>query len=292
MQHSINQALITANDKKLLQLEYHITSQCCYRPRHINAFPLCIKAIQPVFGAVNIEDIESPKVLDIVERLQKELSIPVFHDDQHGTSVITLAGLSNALKFVNKKIDKIKVVIAGAGSAGYGIFKILEKVNCKDILVIDKIGAIYQDRKDGGIDNPYKEEISKKTNRQKISGSLADVIKDADVFIGVLGKGALLTSKMVKSMNHDSIVLALSNPDPEIDPDDAKKAGARITATGRSDYVNQVNNALVFPYVLRALLDARSRKVDYDMLVADAKAIMGLVERRSIKGRPYSTKVT
>jgi malate dehydrogenase (oxaloacetate-decarboxylating) len=268
----------------------------------INAFPLCIatkdkeeiirfvKAIQPIFGAVNIEDIESPKVFDIIKRLQNELSIPVFHDDQHGTAVITLAALINSLKLVNKKIDSIKIVISGAGSAGYGIFKILEKAGCKDIVVTDSKGAIYEGRKDlkdeskdSKDNNASKQEISRKSNRRKLTGNLADVIRDANVFIGVSGKAGLLNSDIVKSMNKDAIIFALSNPDPEILPKDAFKAGARIVATGRSDFPNQVNNAVVFPSVLRALLDTRARALDEDILVAASYAIASLVETRHLK---------
>lgn len=270
----------------------------------INAFPLCIatkekeeiirfvKAIQPVFGAINIEDIESPKVFDIIKRLQNELSIPVFHDDQHGTAVITLAALINSLKLLSKKIDSSKVVIAGAGSAGYGIFKILEKAGCKDIVVNDSKGAIYEGRKDlkdydddndvdydSYNDDASKQEISRKSNPRKLRGKLEDVIRGADVFIGVSGKSGLLNTDMVKSMNHDAIIFALSNPDPEILPPDALKAGARIVATGRSDFPNQVNNAVVFPSVLRALLDMRAKGLDEDMLVASSYAIASLVER-------------
>ena len=273
----------------------------------INAFPLCIatkekeeiirfvKAIQPVFGAINIEDIESPKVFDIIKRLQNELSIPVFHDDQHGTAVITLAALINSLKLLSKRIDSIKVVISGAGSAGYGIFQILQKAGCKDIVVIDSKGAIYEGRKDlkdyddkdGDDDNnnynTSKQEISRKTNPMKLRGNLADVIREADVFIGVSGKAGILNTNMVKSMNHDAIIFALSNPDPEILPSDALEAGARIVATGRSDFPNQVNNAVVFPAVLRALLDMRAKGLDEDMLVAASYAIASLVETPHLK---------
>ncbi len=263
----------------------------------INAIPLCIasrdreeiirfvKMIQPVFGAINIEDIESPKVLEIVERLQKELDIPVFHDDQHGTAVIALAALINALTLVNKQIEKVKVVISGAGSAGYGIFKILLQAGCKDIVVVDSHGAIYQGRDLGGQKNNgaeetrYKQEIADKTNQARATGPLAEVIKNADVFIGVSGKGGILTADMVKTMSRDAIVFALSNPDPEIDPPQALQAGAKIVATGRSDFANQVNNAVVFPSVLRALLDLRARSLNEEMLVAVARAIAGLVEK-------------
>jgi malate dehydrogenase (oxaloacetate-decarboxylating) len=264
----------------------------------INAFPLCIatkekeeiirfvKAIQPVFGAINIEDIESPKVFAIIKRLQDELSIPVFHDDQHGTAVITLAALTNSLILLNKKIDSIKVVISGAGSAGYGIFKILEKAGCKDIVVTDSKGAIYIGRndlkKDDDDNTAFKREISEKTNPRKLTGNLTDVIRGADVFIGVSGRAGLLNNEMVRSMNHDAIIFALTNPDPEILPSDAFKAGARIVATGRSDFANQVNNAVVFPSILRALLDTRAKGLDEDILVAASYAIASLVDRSQL----------
>lgn len=271
----------------------------------INAFPLCIatqekeeiikfvKAIEPVFGAVNIEDIESPKVLEIVERLQKELSIPVFHDDQHGTAVITLAALINALKLVGKDMGNTKVVIAGAGSAGYGILKILDAAGFKNIIVTDSQGALYEGRDEGWRlrkndkplrdNNTYKKEISRLTNPDRARGSLADVIKGADIFIGVSGKQGILSMEMVRSMAKDSILFALSNPDPEILPQDALAAGARIIATGRSDFANQVNNALVFPAILRALLDLKVRTLTEDMLVAVAYAIARLIEEVHLK---------
>jgi malate dehydrogenase (oxaloacetate-decarboxylating) len=260
----------------------------------LNAFPLCIsttdkeeiisfvKAIEPSFGAVNIEDIESPKVLEIIERLGKEISIPVFHDDQHGTAVITLSALINALKLVKKNIMEIKIVISGAGSAGYGIFRILYESGCRDIIVTDSNGAIYEGRNES-LDNPYKREIARKTNPKKIRGALTEAIREADVFIGVSGKANLLNTEMVKSMRSDAIIFALSNPDPEIFPTAALKAGAKIVATGRSDFPNQVNNALVFPSILRALLDLRTRNIHEDMLVAVAKAIAALVEDSHLK---------
>jgi len=260
----------------------------------INAFPLCIstqdkeeiiqfvKLIQPMFGAVNIEDIESPKVLEIVERLQKDLAIPVFHDDQHGTAVITLAALFNALKLLNKKLSKVKVVISGAGSAGYGIFKILQKAGCKDIVVTDSRGAIYAGRREG-IDNPYKQQVAEKTNSKKLSGNLAEIIRGADVFIGVSGRGGLLNAEMVHSMNQDAMVFALSNPNPEILPSRALESGARVVATGRSDFPNQVNNAVVFPSILRSLLDLRVKLLEEDTLVAIADAIASLVEDTQLR---------
>jgi malate dehydrogenase (oxaloacetate-decarboxylating) len=260
----------------------------------INAFPLCIdtqdkeeiirfvKVIQPIFGAVNIEDIESPKVLEIVERLQKELSIPVFHDDQHGTAIIALAGLLNALKLTQKKIESIRVVIAGAGSAGYGIFRILQAAGGKNIIVTDSQGAIYENRIKG-MHSPYKKEIADKTNPMKVSGSLIDVLKGTDVFIGVSGKGHIISKDMVQSMNIDPIVFALSNPDPEILPFDASEGGARIVATGRSDFANQINNAVVFPSILRALLDLRVNALSEDMLVSVATAIADIIDSEHLK---------
>lgn len=281
---------------------------------NINAYPLCIatqskeeiirfvKLIEPNFGAINIEDIESPKVLEIVEILQKEMSIPVFHDDQHGTAAITLAALINALKIVNKRSEKVKVIIAGAGSAGYGIFKVLYKAGFKEIIVVDKKGAIYEDREDmnslqpinsdnnnksqqGTISrtNSYKAEIASKTNKKNISGNLENVIDGADIFIGTTGNGRILDSKMIKSMNHEPIIFALSNPDPEIAPETAKRAGAKIIATGRSDYPNQINNAVVFPSIFRALLDLRIKNIDENILIAVAQSIADLVDLKQLK---------
>ena len=267
---------------------------------NINAIPLCIatqdkeeivkfvKAIEPCFGAINIEDIESPKVFGIMKRLREELSIPVFHDDQHGTAVITLGALINSLKIVDKKIDNLKVIVAGAGSAGYGIFKILKEAGCGDIIVTDSKGAIYEGRKDllvsaADSQNLDKLEIARNSNSDKLQGSLEEVIRKADVFIGVSGKAGLVTEAMVQSMSHNAIVFPLSNPDPEIIPADAVKGGARIVGTGRSDYPNQVNNAVVFPSVLRALLDTRVKELDEKMLVAASYAIASLVEKIHLK---------
>jgi malate dehydrogenase (oxaloacetate-decarboxylating) len=257
----------------------------------INAIPLCIsatdkeeiirfvKTIEPGFGAINIEDIESPKVFEIIKRLQSELTIPVFHDDQHGTAVITLAALINSLRLINRKFDDVRVIISGAGSAGYGIFKILREAGCKDIVVTDSKGAIYEGRQDLlDPDNLHKREIASSTNPRKLVGDLRDVIKEADVFIGVSGIAGLLTKDMVRSMDPNAIVFALTNPDPEIIPSDAHNAGARIVCTGRSDFPNQVNNAVVFPSVLRALLDTRAKVLDDKMLVTASYAIASLVE--------------
>jgi malate dehydrogenase (oxaloacetate-decarboxylating) len=264
----------------------------------INAIPLCIsttdkeeiirfvKAIEPGFGAINIEDIESPKVFEIIKRLQDELSIPLFHDDQHGTAVITLAALINSLRLVEKRFDNVKVVISGAGSAGYGIFKILEDAGCKDIVVTDSKGAIYEGREDlqnTDPNNSYKQEIASNTNPRKLIGNLREVVREADVFIGVSGKSGLLSQDMVRTMHSNAIVFALTNPDPEILPSDAFKAGARIVCTGRSDFPNQVNNAVVFPSVLRALLDTRAKGLDEQMLVTASYAIASLVEETHLK---------
>ncbi|MFL6331552.1 MAG: NADP-dependent malic enzyme, partial [Nitrososphaeraceae archaeon] len=211
----------------------------------------------------------------------------VFHDDQHGTAVITLAALINSLKIVDKKIDNIKVIIAGAGSAGYGIFKILKEAGCKDIIITDSKGAIYEGRKDlvtvVNSQNLDKQEIARNSNSNKLVGSLEEVIRKADVFIGVSGKAGLVTKDMVQSMNYNAIVFPLSNPDPEILPSDALGAGARIVGTGRSDYPNQVNNAVVFPSVLRALLDTRAKGLNEKMLVTASYAIASLVENIHLK---------
>lgn len=276
---------------------------------NVNAFPLCIsvtdkeeiirfvKSIEPSFGAINIEDIESPKVLEIVEILQRELTIPVFHDDRHGTAVITLAALINALRLLNKNEQNVKVVIAGAGSAGYGIFKILLRMGFKNIIVLDKQGAIYEGR-DVDINrlnphnqgknkistasnnqiNPFKSEIALNSNKQKINGDIRTTIEGADVFIGTSGIGSLLNAKMIETMNKDPIVFALSNPHPEILPVEAINAGAAIVATGRSDFPNQINNAVVFPAMFRALLDLRIKNLDEDILIAVSKSIADLVD--------------
>jgi malate dehydrogenase (oxaloacetate-decarboxylating) len=220
--------------------------------------------------------------LEIVEGLQEILSIPVFHDDQHGTAVIALAALINSLRIVGKKLEAIKLVIAGAGSAGYGIVKILYEAGCRDIVVTDSKGALSIDRvhnnnNNDDTKNQYKLEISQKTNPRKLTGNLEHIIEGADVFIGVSGKGGILNHQMIQSMNHDAIVFALSNPDPEILPSDALQGRARIVATGRSDFPNQINNAVVFPFVLRVLLDIRAKTLSQDMLVTVANAIAGIV---------------
>jgi malate dehydrogenase (oxaloacetate-decarboxylating) len=249
----------------------------------VDAFPICLNttkkeeiisvilAIEPIFGAINLEDIESPKVIEISEELEKRMSIPIFHDDRHGTSVVVLAALLNSLKLVRKQLASAKIIIVGAGSAGYGICKLLKFAGCKNIIVVDSAGAIFKGRdKDM---SKYKKEIAIITNPKKERGTLPEVLSGADVFIGVSGVKNLLTSEMVKSMNKDAIVFALTNPDPEINPKLAQKSGARIVATGSYQYQNKVNNALVFPYLMRSILDYRIKKISLDLLLAASKAI-------------------
>ena len=224
----------------------------------VDAYPICLNAtkkedivstvmaIEPAFGAINLEDIEFPKVIEISEELEKRLSIPIFHDDRHGTSVVVLAALYNSLRLVKKRLGSIKIIIAGAGSAGYGIAKILRFAGCKNIIVVDSTGAIYNGRK--GMTS-YKKELARITNPARQKGTLCQVLGGADVFIGVSGVKNLLDPNIIKSMNDDPIIFALTNPDPEISPKAAKKAGAGIVATGSYQYQNSVNNALVFPYL-------------------------------------------
>ena len=257
----------------------------------INAFPICLNttdktkiietilAIEPVFGAINLEDIESPKVLDISRELERKLSIPVFHDDRHGTAVVVLAGLINSLKLAKKRMSEIKTVIAGAGSAGYCIAQLLNFEGFKNIVVVDSKGAIFKGRKINM--NKYKEEITKFTN-PKEKGTLSEVLIDADVFIGVSGIKNLLKGNMIKTMKKNPIIFALTNPDPEINPLVAKKAGAKVVATGSYTHENKVNNALVFPYLMRAILDLKIQKITLDILCATALAIANTVSKKEL----------
>ncbi len=259
----------------------------------ITAFPICLAtvdkkkiieticAIEPAFGAINLEDIESPKVLDIAHELQKEISIPVFHDDRHGTAVVALAALLNALKLVKKQIESVKIIIAGAGSAGVGISDLLRFAGCKNLIVSDSIGAIYKGRRRNM--NQYKNEISIHTNPKREKGTLEDIMIDADVFIGVSGISNLITYNMVKNMKKNPIVFALTNPEPEIDPVIAKKAGARIVATGSYQFHNRVNNALVFPYIMRAILDHGISRIETKILYATAVAISNTMPKRQLR---------
>lgn len=214
--------------------------------------------------------------------MKKEISLPVFHDDQHGTAIITLAGIINSLRLVKKKLEEINVVILGAGSAGFGISKLLYVAGCKNIIVVDSHGVIYDGREDL-VNNFYKREISIKTNIKKIKGNLKDVIQGTDVFIGVSGIQNVLTEKLIKTMNLAPIIFALSNPQPEILPNQALRSGAKIVATGRSDFPNQINNAVVFPAVLRSLLDLRIKSMNEELMVAVAYAIAGLVDDKNLK---------
>ncbi len=252
---------------------------------NIDAFPLIlntqnveeiiktIKIISKGFSGINLEDISAPRCFEIEERLNKELDIPVFHDDQHGTAIVVLAGLINSLKIVEKKVSEVKVVINGAGAAGIAISKLLNKYGFRNIILVDTEGAINKSRINL---NKYKQEISE-FNLKDESGSLEKVIKNADVFIGV-SLGNLVTSSMVKSMNKDPIIFALANPIPEISPDLALKAGARIVATGRSDFPNQVNNVLAFPGVFRGILDSRVKKINEEMKISAAEALASLIK--------------
>ncbi|MFA4640484.1 NAD(P)-dependent malic enzyme [Pyrococcus kukulkanii] len=232
-----------------------------------------VRLISKGFGGINLEDISAPRCFEIEERLKKELDIPVFHDDQHGTAVVTLAGLINALKIVGKRFEDIKVVISGAGAAGIAIAKVLHHVGVREILVVDRAGIIYEGRKENM--NPYKEEVAK-FNIHGVEGDLAKAMEGADVFIGV-SVGGIVSRDMVRKMADDAIVFALANPVPEIMPDEAKEAGARIVATGRSDFPNQINNVLGFPGIFRGALDVRARDITLNMNIAAAKAIASCV---------------
>ena len=251
----------------------------------VDAFPLCIKSkdvdeivntiylLSGSFGGVNLEDISAPRCFEIERKLKEKCDIPIFHDDQHGTAVITLAGLLNALKVVGKKKEDVKIVTSGAGAAAIAIVKLLLSAGFANIIMCDRTGAIYEGREKL---NWIKEEMSHETNRDKQKGSLADVIKGADVFIGVSGPGTL-TTEMVKTMNRDAIIFACANPTPEIFPEDAKAGGAKVIATGRSDYPNQINNVLAFPGIFRGTFDVRASDINEEMKMAAANALASLV---------------
>ncbi|WP_428909365.1 NAD(P)-dependent malic enzyme [Niallia sp. Krafla_26] len=257
----------------------------------VDAFPIClnttdvekvvetVKLLEPTFGGVNLEDIAAPHCFEIEERLKKETNIPIFHDDQHGTAIVTAAGLVNALKLVKKKISEIKVVANGAGAAGIAIIKLLHGYGVRNIIMCDTKGAIYEGRPVGM--NSVKNEVAKFTNSQNQTGSLSDVIKDADVFIGVSAEGAL-TSEMVKSMNENPIIFAMANPNPEILPSLAKEAGAKVVGTGRSDFPNQVNNVLAFPGIFRGALDVRATHINEEMKIAAVRAIADLISEEDL----------
>ena len=252
----------------------------------VDAFPLCIKShdvdeivntiymISGSFGGVNLEDISAPRCFEIEKKLKEKCDIPIFHDDQHGTAVITLAGLTNALKVVGKKKEEVRSVMNGAGAAAISICRLLLKAGFKDVTLCDRKGAIYEGRTEGM--NPVKEEMSKLTNLQKKQGSLADMLVGADVFIGVSAPGAV-TTEMVKTMNKDAIIFACANPTPEIFPDDAKAGGAKVISTGRSDFPNQINNVLAFPGIFRGAFDVRASDINDEMKIAASKALADLI---------------
>ena len=252
----------------------------------VDAFPLCIKShdvdeivrtiqlISGSFGGVNLEDISAPRCFEIERKLKECCDIPIFHDDQHGTAVITLAGLTNALKVVGKRKETVRVVINGAGAAAIAICKLLLAAGVKDVTLCDRSGAIYAGREKGM--NAVKEEMARVTNLQKRAGSLAEVLAGADVFIGVSAPGAV-TTEMVQTMNRDAILFACANPTPEIFPDEAKAGGANVMATGRSDFPNQINNVLAFPGIFRGAFDVRASDINEAMKVAAAEALAGLI---------------
>ncbi|API94127.1 MULTISPECIES: NAD(P)-dependent malic enzyme [Virgibacillus] len=257
----------------------------------VDSFPIClgtqeveeivqtVKLMEPTFGGVNLEDIAAPKCFIIEERLKKETNIPIFHDDQHGTAIVTVAGLINALKLVGKSFSDIKVVANGAGAAGIAIIKLLYFFGVRDMIMCDSRGAIYEGRPAGM--NEVKERVATFTNQAKKSGSLEEMLEGADVFIGVSVGGAL-TKEMVEKMNDDPIIFAMANPEPEIMPEVAKAAGAKVIGTGRSDFPNQVNNVLAFPGIFRGALDVRATRINEKMKVAAANAIASLISESEL----------
>ena len=256
----------------------------------VDAFPLCIKTqdvdefvntvylLSGSFGGVNLEDIAAPRCFEIERKLKEKCDIPIFHDDQHGTAIITLAGLTNALKVVGKKKEEARIVVSGAGAAAISIVKLLLSAGFRHIVLCDRQGAIYQGRENL---NWIKQEMAQLTNLKKRQGSLKEMMEGADVFIGVSAPG-LVTADMVSGMNRDAIILACANPTPEIFPEEARKAGARVIATGRSDYPNQINNVLAFPGVFRGAFDVRARDINEAMKVAAAQALAELVKEEEL----------
>ncbi|WZY01849.1 malic enzyme-like NAD(P)-binding protein [Bacillus sp. FSL W7-1360] len=257
----------------------------------VDAFPIClrsndveeiiqtVKMLEPTFGGINLEDIAAPDCFVIEERLKKETNIPVFHDDQHGTAIVTLAGLINALKLNGKKLSEIKVVANGAGAAGIAIIKLMLRMGVRDVIMCDTKGAIFEGRTYGM--NAVKDAVARRTNRDKVEGTLTDVMKGADVFIGVSVAGAV-TPEMIANMNEHPIIFAMANPVPEIMPEDAKAAGALVIGTGRSDFPNQVNNVLAFPGIFRGALDVRATHINEEMKIAAVYAIANLVSKQDL----------
>ena len=251
----------------------------------IDAFPICldtqdseeiirtVKYLAPSFGGINLEDISAPRCFEIERRLRQELDIPVFHDDQHGTAIVVSAGILNALRLVNKELGSARFVINGAGSAGISIATLLMEIGARDIIMVDRSGILCEGET---WMNPAQAAMAEKTNREHLRGTLADAMRGRDVFIGVSAPG-IVSAEMVASMNDDAIVFAMANPVPEIMPEEAKKGGARVVATGRSDFPNQINNVLVFPGIFRGALDARADDISEEMKIAAARAIAAIV---------------
>lgn len=251
----------------------------CLNSQNVDEIVRTVEMLEPSFGGINLEDIKAPECFDIENRLREKMNIPVFHDDQHGTAIVCVSAMMNAFKLIGKKFEEAKIVVNGAGSAGMAITRLLQAVGTKHILLCDTKGAIYEGRPVGM--NPYKDEIAKITNLTKEKGGLADVLKGADVFVGV-SVANCVTEEMVKSMNRDAVIMAMANPTPEIMPDKAKAAGARIVCTGRSDFPNQVNNLLAFPGIFRGALDVRAKDITIEMKIAAAKAIASLIDEKDI----------
>lgn len=257
----------------------------------IDAFPICldtkdpdeivetVKRLAPTFGGINLEDISAPRCFEIERRLKEELDIPVFHDDQHGTAIVVSAGLTNALRLVNKKFSEAKVVINGAGSAGISICKLLLELGIGDVVLVDRKGILAVGEE---WMNPAQKEMAEKTNKEQIHGDLKTAMKGRDVFVGVSAPN-IVTAEMVSTMADDAIVFAMANPTPEIMPDEAKKGGARVVATGRSDFPNQINNVLVFPGIFRGALDARATDITEDMKIAAVKAIADIIKPEELR---------
>lgn len=250
----------------------------CVRTKDVEEIVKTVSLLAGSFGGVNLEDISAPRCFEIEKRLKEVCDIPIFHDDQHGTAVVTLAGLINALKLTGKKIEEVKIVTSGAGAAGIAIIKLLISMGAKNVIMTDREGAIYKGRENL---NPIKMEMAEITNLSMEKGSLSDVIKNADVFIGVSAPGTL-SKEMVKSMAEKPIIFACANPIPEIFPEDAKEAGAAVVSTGRSDFPNQINNVLCFPGIFRGALDVRARDINDEMKVAAAYAIAELVSDQEL----------
>ena len=250
----------------------------CVRTKDVEEIVKTVSLLAGSFGGVNLEDISAPRCFEIEKRLKEVCDIPIFHDDQHGTAVVTLAGLINALKLTGKKIEEVKIVTSGAGAAGIAIIKLLLSMGAKNVIMTDREGSIYKGRENL---NPIKMEMAEITNLSMEKGSLSDVIKNADVFIGVSAPGTL-SKDMVKSMAEKPIIFACANPIPEIFPEDAKEAGAAVVSTGRSDFPNQINNVLCFPGIFRGALDVRAKDINDEMKVAAAYAIAGLVSDQEL----------